>query len=426
MYSHYGFDRITKRVRILEWRLVHMKSISFVHAADIHLDSPFVGMHKLPPELYKRVKDSTFVAFRNLVNYCLNEKVDFLLISGDLYDGEDRSIRAQIRLQQEFSKLQNANIRVFVIHGNHDHLAGTWSHIEMPENVHIFGPEPDLVEFTTGNGMQVSIAGFSYEKRHEAHNKLNLFPQPAGDLKIGMLHGHDGTSQNHFAYAPFTISDLVQMPYDYWALGHIHTRQILSEAPYVIYPGNIQGRHINETGEKGFIHVEWTTHQQNITFIPCQDIEWRIEKIHISDSTQPDELFQACKQLMERLASESERLFLRIEIHSESDIHPSTLLLIESGQLLELLQEEDTINHEHFVWIFDIKLFQTQTTEFSLAHHPFLYSLEKVIESADVKHELEPLFLHKKASRYLQDVPELEYEQLKSEAKELLLKLLNR
>ncbi|MET3696371.1 DNA repair exonuclease SbcCD nuclease subunit [Bacillus oleivorans] len=404
-----------------------MKRVTFVHAADLHLDSPFVGMQSLPPELYKRMKDSTFVAFQNLVTYCLREKVDFLLISGDLYDGEDRSIRAQIRLQQEFTRLQKANIRVFVIHGNHDHLAGTWSHIEMPENVYIFGPNPESVEFTHANGIKISIAGFSYGKRHEAENKINQFPKQLGDLKIGMLHGHDGSAKNHLAYAPFTVDELVKMNYDYWALGHIHMRQILSEAPYVIYPGNIQGRHINETGKKGFIHAEWTPHHQNIMFIPCHDIEWRVEEIHISGSTQPEELYRACKQLKTQLADESDRLFVKVEFHCKNDdIHPHTLSFIESDQLLELLQEEETLSDEHFVWIHDVKLIQNQEDGPSLANHPFLYNLEKVIEIADVKQDLEPLFLHKKASRFLQDVPELEYERLRAEAKSLLLKLLNR
>lgn len=402
-----------------------LKKITFIHTADLHLDSPFVGMKNLPPVLYKRMKESTFMAFRNLVDYCIRKQIDFLLISGDLFDGEDRSIRAQIRLKNEMERLEEANIRVFIIHGNHDHLGGSWVHIPMPANVHIFAPQPEQVSFLHENGTHVSVVGYSYEKRHEPESKVSLFPKLEGELKIAMLHGHDGSATDHLAYAPFKIGDLLNTNYDYWALGHIHKRQILHNSPPIIYPGNIQGRHINEEGKKGFIEVEWTTAQQEVTFVPCHDIEWRTETIEATKEIGPEELYQACLKRKQQLCNEMERAIIRIVIKSDSELPSKILQFIESGQLIELLQEEDYEEGKSFVWINDIHINKQTRSHPSLSGHPFLSSLNKVMEQTEATNELGDLFLHKKASRFLQDSVELEYEKLEKEAKELLIQLLN-
>ncbi|GAA0328504.1 DNA repair exonuclease [Bacillus carboniphilus] len=401
-----------------------MKEVSFIHTADLHLDSPFVGLKNLPSALYERMKESTFSAFRNLVQYAIEKRVDFILISGDLYDGEDRSIRAQLRFKREMEKLHNANIRVFVIHGNHDFLNGSWTQIKMPDNVHIFKPEPEAVEFNLENGTHVSVAGFSYAKRHEMDHKLSQFPTIKADLKIGMLHGHDGTATDHLAYAPFRISDLLTLSYDYWALGHIHTRKVLHEEPYIIYPGNIQGRHVNERGEKGFYHVTWTPTNQEAHFVSCQDIEWRKETLIVSETNEPDELVQSWHQILNQIEQETDRAFVRLELEYKGEPFASTKQFIESGHFLEVLQEEDILDEESFVWVNEVRVNEVPS-EKGLTDHPFLTCLKEVMEQEHLPNELDTLLHHKKASRFLQEIPQLELEEIKKEAMKVLLQSLH-
>src|SRR5690606_39288650 len=118
-----------------------MGNIRFIHTADLHLGSPFSGMKGLKKDQWQWVKDSTYAAFDRLIDYAIKEMPDFVLIAGDIYDGEDRSIRAQHRFQQGMERLADAGVPVVLGYGNHDHLSGQWVRFELPGNVHVFGPE---------------------------------------------------------------------------------------------------------------------------------------------------------------------------------------------------------------------------------------------------------------------------------------------
>lgn len=129
-----------------------METVKFIHCADLHLDSPFVGLKTLPKPIYDEMKESTFHAFSNVVDLAIDEAVDFVIIAGDLYDGEDRSIRAQLFLKKELERLEKEDIHVFIIHGNHDHLGGKWTKVNMPFNAHIFKTKAEMIPYTTKNG----------------------------------------------------------------------------------------------------------------------------------------------------------------------------------------------------------------------------------------------------------------------------------
>src|SRR4051812_21862531 len=124
-----------------------MKRITFIHAADLHLDSPMTGLTHLPKPIFERIKDSTFAALKTLTEAAIKHQVDFVIIAGDLFDEEDRSVRAQTRLRKEMIRLYEHNIPVYIIHGNHDHLNGTWIHLDMPANVHIFSEKVEMKVF---------------------------------------------------------------------------------------------------------------------------------------------------------------------------------------------------------------------------------------------------------------------------------------
>lgn len=124
-----------------------MEPIKFIHAADLHLDSPMVGLKDLPDFIFERLKESTFRSFIKLIDVAISEKVDFVILAGDLYDASDRSIKAQNILREQMLRLHKARIRAFIVHGNHDHLGGEWIKLTMPENVFIFGEIPEVTRF---------------------------------------------------------------------------------------------------------------------------------------------------------------------------------------------------------------------------------------------------------------------------------------
>ena len=142
-----------------------MTDVRFLHIADLHLDSPFKGISSIPKEQWKDIRESTFHAFSNIIEYAVENKPDFVLIVGDIYDGENRSLRAQHLFQKGMEALQAEGIPVFICYGNHDHLSGNWVRFQLPENVYVFGEECRNKNIKL-NGEKVHITGFSYKERH--------------------------------------------------------------------------------------------------------------------------------------------------------------------------------------------------------------------------------------------------------------------
>ena len=218
-----------------------MEQLKFVHASDLHIDSPFTGLMKTDPQVGKELQEATYEAFNKLIKLCKDERVDFLVVAGDVYDGADRSPRAQIRFRDGLRELAEAGIQSFVVHGNHDPLNGRFSSITLPEKAHIFG---DSVSWKTAfrDGHAIAqIQGISYWQREVTDNLALQFTSPPDpDLfSIGLLHCNVGSISSHDNYAPCTVEDLNKVDLDYWALGHIHTRQTLrEEKPSIVYPGN--------------------------------------------------------------------------------------------------------------------------------------------------------------------------------------------
>ena len=228
-----------------------MAPIRFIHTADLHLGSPFTGISGLASAQRKTFADTVYKAFDTLIDYAVREKPDFMLIAGDIYDGEDRTLRAQYKFQQGMERLNQAGIPVLISHGNHDHLAGGWTRFELPGNVHVFDDKVTNQNFNI-SGNTVTVTGFSYGERHVKEAKINNFPPADGSsaYHIGMLHGSMDGDSSHAVYAPFKKEQLLSKNYHYWALGHIHLRQILHQDPCIVYPGNIQLSHMKETGPK--------------------------------------------------------------------------------------------------------------------------------------------------------------------------------
>jgi len=333
-------------------------SFRFVHAADLHLDTPFQGIGQVNPAVQAALRDASLDAFDRLIDLCIDEEAAFLLLAGDLYDGADRGVRAQLRVRAGLERLSALGIQTFIIHGNHDPMNG-WSAIRAwPPGVHIFSSTDVEQREAIQDGVTLAtIYGMSYPKRDVTENlALRYRRDPlAQGIQIGLLHGTVGAVTEHDAYSPCELNDLRAVGLDYWALGHIHTRRILNQGqPWVVYPGNLQGRSLkpSEQGPKGAYVVE--VDGQIVTaprFVALDNIRFLAVDLAITDLIDLAAVRTALNERVESLRVENagRGLLLRAHLSGRGSVHPD---LQRIGALSGLLRElqGDAQGHEPFVW----------------------------------------------------------------------------
>lgn len=401
--------------------------LKFLHCADLHLDSPFKGLTYLPKRIFERIQNSTFTSFTKIASLAIREQVDFIVVAGDIYDGESRSLRAQTLLKKELERLGENKISVYMIHGNHDHLEGKWIDLDWPENVHIFpGGNPESVPFYKNGKLAAMLHGFSYEKRSVPDNRIAYYPEKMDDVcHIGILHGNAEGQTGHETYAPFKVSELMEKGYDYWALGHIHKRLELNQDPPVIYPGNIQGRNPKETGGKGCYIIDYTGRKCIPAFRETHDILWEKAVIDLSEVTEMAGVLEACTEVKEKARQHGKGVLLNLTLQGHSP------LFAEVGEgfieeLLETLQdgEEET---ESFVYPYalDNQVMRSWDRNQLLLDGGFIGDL---LNNAEDYHGVptaaKELFTHKKARKYLTPLRSDEEEEIVQEAETLLLRYL--
>lgn len=317
-----------------------MKPFRFVHTADLHLDSPFRGLAEIAPELKEPLQEATFSAFRQIVDLCLARQVDGLLIAGDLHDAADRSLRCLTRLREQFHRLADSQISVFICHGNHDPLTEWEAKFSWPENVHVFGSrEVESVPLLRGGVELARVAGISYGTEQVTENLAKNFKKdPNGPWCIGLLHTNVGGDQNHLNYAPCDLPDLLRTGMDYWALGHIHAHRVLHlGSPVIIYPGNPQGRNPRETGPRGCYVVE--VDERGIVryeFVPVDVVRWHQENLSIEGLQHPDDLLTTMEDRIEAIRHESANRcgIIRWKLTGRGSLHKE---LARSGRQEDLL-----------------------------------------------------------------------------------------
>ena len=401
---------------------VQLSTIRFIHAADLHLDSPFKGMTGLPIEQLTHLRESTFNAFTKLIDYALESKPDFILLVGDIYDGEDRSLRAQMRFQESMEKLYTAGIPVYILYGNHDHLGGRWTRFELPPNVHVFGGDVETVQFTI-NGHEVKVTGFSYTERHVRKVMIEQYPVAidSDSFHIGMLHGSLAGDETHAVYAPFTKSELLAKHYDYWALGHIHLRQTLHDEPAIVYPGNLQGRHRNEHGIKGFYEVELSKSRTSLTFIPTSAIVFQQLKISCAGISHANEWLEICIEALDSFRA-----------HHGSGIVELTMIDVDSeafnlfnqspvDEWLDVLREV-VGEREPFVWVQTISF--EREGNFAIASSALAQSVLSLMEEwteDEWKLILKDVYQHARGIKYLDILDDDEIQEIKNSASSILM-----
>lgn len=227
---------------------------TFIHAADIHLDSPLRGLESHEDAPVDEIRGATRRAFINLIDLAIEEAVDFLLIAGDLYDGDWKDYNTGLFFTRQMGRLDKAGIRAFIVSGNHDGASRITRNLPLPENVvHFSAAKPESFRL---DELDVVIHAQSYASGTISENLAANYPlRISGSFNIGILHTALTGRPGHENYAPCSLDDLKSKGYDYWALGHVHKQEVVCKDPMVVFPGNIQGRHIKESGPKGAVLV---------------------------------------------------------------------------------------------------------------------------------------------------------------------------
>jgi exonuclease SbcD len=401
-----------------------MSQITFLHAADLHLDSPYIGLKHLPELLFKRVQESTFISLQRIIDVAIKKQVDFIIVAGDLYDAEQRSLKAQVRFRNEMLRLEREGIQAYIIHGNHDPLNGDWVDLDWPENVHIFKEEVEVKPFVKQGKHLANLYGFSYLHKAVTENMAVQYEKRSEECyHIGILHGTISNNKDHTPYAPFQLSDLKSKDFDYWALGHIHQKQILHDAPPIVYSGNIQGRNKKETGEKGCYYVSIGDAGCNYSFIDSADILWEPICVSISDLNSVDDLLSLCKLDIEQLRRTNQGVFVHLQISGYSEL--STILQedIMVDDMIEILQAGEDERH-NFVWISSYEN-HTQTMDYRENLKKELHFVGDLLHQFEqyehVDQALAPLYKHKEGRRFISPLQLDEKEALVNEAEKWII-----
>ena len=294
--------------------------IKLIHTADVHLDSPLQTLALRDPELRERVQGASRNAFTRIVEQALHHQVAAVLIAGDLFDGAARSAKTAAFLLVELKRLDQAGIRVFYIKGNHDAENPLTGETTLPDNVHVFDGDGGMVQL---EGEEVWIHGVSFTEKKAEKSLLDKFSAPvANAINIGLLHTSLNGSAAHDVYAPCSVQELINTGFDYWALGHIHKRQVHSESPWIVMPGIPQGRDIGEPGPQSATLISIDSGTITTADFPTSSIEFTALDLNVSalqDSTALQSLAQeALQELVASLVSKD--AIVRIRLQGQSTL----------------------------------------------------------------------------------------------------------
>jgi DNA repair exonuclease SbcCD nuclease subunit len=280
--------------------------IKFVHAADLHIDSPLRGLDAYDGAPVERVREATRRALTNLVQLCLDERAAFLVLAGDVFDGEWKDFNTGLFFLRELNRLRDNGTRVYLVRGNHDAASEVTRALTWPAHVHVFAD--DRAETLVLDELGVALHGLSYPRREVKDSLVPQYPAPIdGALNVGVMHTAAEGRPGHLNYAPCHVDDLVRKGYDYWALGHVHAHEVLHEAPWVVFPGNTQGRHIRETGPKGAVVVSVEDGAiAGVRHAPLDVVRWRELVLTLDSDDGADELYDKARELFGRARDEAD------------------------------------------------------------------------------------------------------------------------
>lgn len=318
----------------------------FIHTADLHLDAPLRSLALKDQDLADLVGNATRRALERIVDLCLEEQVDALLIAGDLYDGDMRSMKTAAFLVSEMERLHQAGVSAFMIRGNHDAESVLTRELKLPPNVHVFTGHGGTVELADQGA---AIHGVSFAKPHAPESLLPKYKEHVSGLfNVGLLHTSLAGATGHDTYAPCSINDLQSHGFDYWALGHVHIRQVHSEAPHIVMPGMPQGRDIGEAGPKSVTLVSVNDGHAHLEERFTSTVEFDRRKISLNAVDEwRDALEVIDAELRSAAMTPSDHTVLRLELMGAC---PLTWRLRRDHDLL-LEQVSNLARAQGSVWI---------------------------------------------------------------------------
>jgi len=295
----------------------------FLHAADIHLDSPLRGLDKYDGCPAAEVRGATRKALEQLVRLAVAERVAFVLIAGDVYDGDWPDHGTGLFFARKMVELKDSKIPVYLISGNHDAKSKITRELRLPDGVHLLDSgKPQTLHL---RGIDVAIHGQSFATEKVSDDLAASYPGAvAGCFNVGLLHTSADGREGSGRYAPCSVDTLRGKGYDYWALGHVHTREEVDarDAP-IVFPGNVQGRHIREPGAKGCVVVSVEGRTTTREFHPLDVLRWATCRLDASAMTSADDLATAFADQIPILvdAADGRSLAVRVEIVGQSRAH---------------------------------------------------------------------------------------------------------
>lgn len=302
-------------------------AFTFLHAADLHLDSPLRGLERYEGAPIETVRQATRRATENMVRRAVESRAGFVLIAGDVYDGDWPDFNTGLFFVKQMSVLREAGIPVYLVHGNHDAASVITKALKLPDNVHRF---PTAKAGTvTCDDLGVAIHGRSFGKRAVTENLAATYPaRVSGMLNIGLLHTSADGREGHDNYAPCSIDDLAAKGYAYWALGHIHQPEIIARDPWIVFPGCVQGRHVGESGPRGIfeVRVDDDGRIAGAELVPIDVMRWEVAELRVDPDGEVrsiDDLHDAALACLRGRLGEADgrSVALRLTITGATDVH---------------------------------------------------------------------------------------------------------
>lgn len=298
--------------------------MKFIHAADIHLDSPLTGLSAYADAPAELLRTATRDAFSGLVSTAIDEQIDFMIIAGDLYDGSWKDYNTGVYFSREMARLSVAGIPVFIVYGNHDAESEMTKRLSLPPNVVAFPthrPHTHRIE-----ALKVALHGQSFKHAATTDNLAVSYPAPvAGWLNIGVLHTALEGHSAHASYAPCALAELVAKGYDYWALGHVHEHAVVHRDPWVVFPGNLQGRHVRECGPRGAVRVSVEDGRiLAVERLHTDVLRWHRLSVDVSGADNLTAAVRCVANSLTRLTQDNPSghpLALRVVLHGRSEAH---------------------------------------------------------------------------------------------------------
>jgi DNA repair exonuclease SbcCD nuclease subunit len=331
--------------------------VKFIHAADIHLDSPLTGLSAYADAPTAMLRTATREAFTNLVTAAIAESVDFVVIAGDLYDGNWKDHNTGLYFVSQMGRLRRADIDVYLLYGNHDAENEMTRKLVLPDNVFVFDSRRPTTFIR--EDLNVALHGHSFKVAATTDNLVTGYPLPvAGMFNIGVLHTALEGNTAHANYAPCSLDELHAKGYQYWALGHVHEYRQWDEPSVVVFPGNLQGRNIRETGEHGavLVHVD-EGESIRVERLALDVLRWVLLPVDVSGASSFDDVVRQTGAALEALVLDSDAsmpLAVRVQLTGKTPVH-GELFGLESQLRAEVLGQVIALGHDR-LWLEKVRL----------------------------------------------------------------------